>query len=144
MTYNEYTNNINSITKENRIKWNDIYKRYKNEISNLCINNIKWFDKLTESQQQAIKSLSFKMFEHYLTEEYIANHYEVFNNNTAGDEKYKKYKELEDNNIFLASGSSSTFKALEKRGLIKYIEDGGKWIDKVTPLFNLDFSKIKL
>ena len=45
---------------------------------------------------------------------------------------YMKYwKEAREQNIALTSCSSSTLKALEKKGLIKIIEDGGKWIDKV-------------
>ena len=51
-------------------------------------------------------------------------------------ESLKKYWiEAKNKNIALTSCvSSSTLKSLEKKGLIKIIEDGGKYVDKVILL----------
>jgi hypothetical protein len=142
MTYQEFCKY--NASREERINWREIYNKYIQQVNEICLRNIKNFEKLIKSQKEAIQGLAFKMFKHYLTEEYITNHYEIFSDNVAGKEEYKKYRIMEDNNIFLASGSSSTFRNLEKRGLIKIIEDGGKYIDEISPLFQLDFSNIEL
>ena len=143
MTYNEFYNQINSMTIEQR----NSNQTYRNELKNRVYdkaNSIKGYEKLSLSQKEAINNLVYKMYEHYLGEKFVSDHYEIFNNQTAGNPVYKQYREMEDNDQYLAHGSSATFKALEKKGFIQFVEDGKLSIDVITPNFEIDFSDIKL
>ena len=46
-------------------------------------------------------------------------------------ERFKDYYEERKQGIALMRASSSTLRALEKKGFIEIIEDGGRWIDRV-------------
>jgi hypothetical protein len=105
---------------------------------------IKGFNKLSKTQQQAIKALVWEMFRCFAGDEYVYNHYDIFFSPTAMNPEYKKYRDMEDNNIFLANESSSTLRALEKRKFINVVEDGRECIDKISPLFTIDFSDIQM
>lgn len=144
MNIKEYYEQLNTMTRDQKKMCAEIYKTYENEVLEICKANIKNFNKLTETQNSKIYKLAFKMFTNYLTDEYIANHYEIFASQSAGDNKYKEYRDMEERNIYLASGSSSTFRALEKKGFIKVIEDGKSDIDSISPNFKLNFTGIQL
>lgn len=103
---------------------------------------ITGFEHLTPTQQKTIIRLVATMAAHHMGDQYIAEHYEIFHNPAAGDPQYKKYREMEDAGIFLAQGNSASFRALEKKGLIEFVKDGGSGIDKIKPLFTLDFSTL--
>ena len=84
------------------------FKEY--EIKTSCFGNYS---------ERNIKSATerFERFEEELTRDY--KHYWI---------------EAREQNIALVNASSSTLRSLEKKGLIKIIEDGKRYIDKVILL----------
>lgn len=107
-------------------------------------------EKLSKTQQEIYQKIknyvklakecnTFK--EYYIKEHCFGSTNEsVIENETKRFEKYeeeltKDYKnywlEAREQNIELVNANSSTLKSLEKKGLIKIVEDGGKYIDKV-------------
>lgn len=113
--------------------------------------------KLTETQEKAYKKIQnyIKLAKECETYEeyYIRQHTDDFKYRSDYEkiveyekEYFKKHEEelknsylkywvnARENNIALTSCSSSTLRALEKKRLIKIIEDGRKYIDKVQLL----------
>lgn len=64
----------------------------------------------------------------YETKQFEENEEELTN------DYIEHWKNARENNIALITSSSSTLRALAKKGLIKIIEDGREWVDKVQLL----------
>lgn len=139
MTREEYREYSSSFTREDLIRIKDMQERFYNSVYSY-VGEIEGYDKLPKAQQEIIKGLVFKMAKVYVGDDYIINHYEIFNDNTIEDPIYEKYRIEERNNIYLSQGNSSSFRALEKKGFIKYVKDAGRGIDRISPLFTVDFT----
>ena len=139
MTREEYRKQCNSFTREDRLRFRELAKEFTNKVYS-HLEEIKGYDKLPKAQQEIIQGLVYKMAKVYVGEEYVINHYEIFDDDTAGDPIYEKYRIEEKNNIYLSQGNSSSFRALEKKGFIKFVEDAGRGIDRISPLFTIDFT----
>lgn len=139
MTREEYRSQCNSFTREDRVRFKELVEDFRDRVYSY-LEEIKGYDKLQKAQQEIIKGLVYKMAKVYVGDEYVINHYEIFSDDTAGDPRYEKYRIEEKNNIYLSQGNSSSFRALEKKGYIKYVVDAGRGIDRISPLFTIDFT----
>ena len=103
--------------------------------------------KLTATMEKVLNKIrediriakSYDNYEDYYNEVEAKYYNERYNNyrkvleryGEAEANSYKKYWENRRKNITLTSCSSATLRALEERGYIRIIEDGGRWTDRV-------------